>query len=656
MQLVSLSLYSAVGERETINFETGALNVITGESKTGKSVLVKLIDYCLGRSDVPTSAGKVENALTWVGAVWQFDDGGRAFVGRPLPQGARKNEQSMLVLGDSTLEPPPFAALSVTHSCQLMRQVVGGRLGITESRVEPRPGSLRRAFRTSLGHAALLCIQGQDEISSANRLFHRQDDSIQAQLLRDTLPYFLGASPADEAVLKAMLRQQQRHLQRLERELQAARERSTGLDDELQALLTEAVGVGLTDTTSAPDREQLVLALHRASRLAAPTGSAGAAHELQDTKRAEEAEIATAEEELDQLLAQRALLLDESEQGGAYAGALEVQQGRLTSLNLLPERAEGADDPPVDAHTCPVCGQSSTAADPTSHDLRVALEALDARLSRVRKASPAKGRALEQANADIAQAQARVHRAYVTRDAGLSADLAVGSDLQRRRDFVRGRISAVLAHTADMDKASLDSLGARIELAELEVQELERHLSDESVRELLQSRLLGVGRRLTEFAQQLELEHSDRAVRIDLSELTVIADVDDKPVPLHRIGSAENWIGYHIASHLALHDSFLRHDRPVPRLLVLDQPSQGHYPSEMVKLAGQSQEDADEAAVTRLYTLMQEFVTEHAGRFQIIVVDHADLAEPWFQESVVSRWRPDPAGGGFRKLVPSHWL
>jgi hypothetical protein len=34
---------------------------------------------------------------------------------------------------------------------------------------------------------------------------------------------------------------------------------------------------------------------------------------------------------------------------------------------------------------------------------------------------------------------------------------------------------------------------------------------------------------------------------------------------------------------------------------------------------------------------------------QVIVTDHADLEEPWFQEAVVQRWRGD------NKLVPPSW-
>jgi len=44
------------------------------------------------------------------------------------------------------------------------------------------------------------------------------------------------------------------------------------------------------------------------------------------------------------------------------------------------------------------------------------------------------------------------------------------------------------------------------------------------------------------------------------------------------MGSAANWIGYHLIAHLGLHKHFVERDRPVPRFLILDQPTQAYFP------------------------------------------------------------------------------
>ncbi|WP_432185745.1 DUF3732 domain-containing protein, partial [Streptomyces tendae] len=40
------------------------------------------------------------------------------------------------------------------------------------------------------------------------------------------------------------------------------------------------------------------------------------------------------------------------------------------------------------------------------------------------------------------------------------------------------------------------------------------------------------------------------------------------------MGSGENWVGCHVNVHLALHHCSSPQGRPVPRLLMLDQPTQ----------------------------------------------------------------------------------
>jgi hypothetical protein len=192
-------------------------------------------------------------------------------------------------------------------------------------------------------------------------------------------------------------------------------------------------------------------------------------------------------------------------------------------------------------------------------------------------------------------------------------------------------------------RASADSAAATVAA-------LEAELDDDEDREQLTSRLLIVGRDMTAFADQLELEHSEGNVRLDLARLTVVTDTERGPIPLERIGSAANWIGYHLATHLALHRYLTRQNRPVPRFLLLDQPTQAHYPSEVSLQSGIPENDADSAAVHRIFRLLYDFAEELAPRFQVIVCDHANLPEPWFQASVRHNWR------GGRKLIPQDWL
>jgi hypothetical protein len=115
------------------------------------------------------------------------------------------------------------------------------------------------------------------------------------------------------------------------------------------------------------------------------------------------------------------------------------------------------------------------------------------------------------------------------------------------------------------------------------------------------------------------------------------------------MGSAENWVGYHLAAHLALHKWFKEKERPVPRFVIFDQPSQPYYPPDVQDAERAEITDADRAAVARMFRLMRD-VAEQLGDFQVIVCDHVNLPDEWFQDAVVDNWR-----GGV-KLVPRDWF
>ena len=60
--------------------------------------------------------------------------------------------------------------------------------------------------------------------------------------------------------------------------------------------------------------------------------------------------------------------------------------------------------------------------------------------------------------------------------------------------------------------------------------------------------------------------------------------------------------------------------------------------------------DADLKAVRRLFELLLKFTQEDAPGFQLIVTEHANLRDQWFQDALVERpWTKPPA------LVPEDW-
>jgi hypothetical protein len=50
-QILEIVVYSRDDRRRILALRPGAVNVITGDSKTGKSALIEIVDYCLGAGE-----------------------------------------------------------------------------------------------------------------------------------------------------------------------------------------------------------------------------------------------------------------------------------------------------------------------------------------------------------------------------------------------------------------------------------------------------------------------------------------------------------------------------------------------------------------------------------------------------------------------------
>ncbi len=82
---------------------------------------------------------------------------------------------------------------------------------------------------------------------------------------------------------------------------------------------------------------------------------------------------------------------------------------------------------------------------------------------------------------------------------------------------------------------------------------------------------------------------------------------------------------------------------------------QVYFPSETLYAAAggsieQTEKDADLEAVRRLFEVLRRFGEDDAKGFQIIVTEHANLRDDWFQSALVEKpWTKPPA------LVPDDW-
>ncbi|RUL84354.1 DUF3732 domain-containing protein [Tautonia sociabilis] len=642
-QIRDIVLYNVNGDIRSVSLEPGKVNIITGKSKTGKTALVEVIDYCLGSGDCSIPQGPMRQAVAWFAIRLQLAEG-QLFVARRVPKATEKTTSEIYLEIGGDVSIPPLSALRSNIAFEALRPALSKAAGIGENLHVPPEGQTRLPLEANIRHALHYCFQPQYEIISPKILFHNQSEDFVPQAIKDTLPYFLGAVTDDHIAKRNELRRLSAALRQKEAKLQESEAlRGDGLGRAV-SFIAEARDVGLGVSADTPPSFDAAIEILRglsestvdvASDLEA---TAGAAAEL---LREKEALIRSQRRIKEQIAAIQSLAYDEQ----GYTREATEQVSRLRAIDMFkPE--DGA------SHKCPLCQSNVTELIPPAAALRGSLQHLTQQLAIVSTGAPRLESAIERLRTAAVEVKQKlgVNRDKLEALRGTDERLDQLLDQASRRAHVLGRISLYLESVPEAE----DTGGLKSSIATLQrgISRLKEELSDEQTKQTLDSFLNLIGKTMSEWASRLELEHSsDNPLRFDLSRLTIVADTLDGPVPMNQMGSGENWVGHHIIGHFAFHDWFTRKNRPVPRFLFLDQPSQVYFPAEFDPEESPNEvSDSDWTAVTRMFRLIFDFVDSLDGKFQLIITEHADLKEPWYQDAVRERWRRGV------KLVPTEWL
>lgn len=640
-QIQAIHIYSNTGERRTVRLRTGAVNIITGRSATGKSSILDIISYCLGSDNYHVAAGVIRDAVQHY-ALELYSARSVILVSRPAPSPGRSTSTQMHISlhAHGSVVDPDLSVLIPNHDIRSALATLGELLGIPNITTDVGLGT-RREFSITPKHALFFCLQSQAEVANPNALFHGQSKEWAPQAIRDVLPFFLGVVDPLFVAKRALLQQKERTLRSRERR-RSEELAIRGPSGRALSLIREAIDAGLLgqfEGRQVPTGNEVPLLFQALNSETAPDEWSGPGTDGLSALERERSEL---RQELASLRATRGNLRQLARNQSDFAGEAGAQKERLQSLGMLRLSEEHEDS------GCPLCGQDLDRSDSTVAAVKLHLDEVSRQIKEVVAGVPKVQALLAETENRFTALNERLAENKASIDGWLAARELFESLQERslRQAAVRGRIALYLESVNPAVERSFTA--GDIESLESEIVALRAELDLDAARSRMDGILSRLSHVMTDVASRLELEHSPAPVRLDVGELTVVVDTPTASYKLSEIGSAENWLGYHLAALLALHSRFVESASPVPRFLVLDQPSQVYFPPDAtgddVDLG-----DDDRAALRRFYGELRLFVEAQDGEFQILVMDHADESDAWFRASVVERWR------GGSALVPVHW-
>lgn len=644
MKINSIHIYSLDGQRRDLEFNTSGLNIITGRSSTGKSALSEIVEYCIGRSSFNIPEGIIRERVSWYAVKYQFD-GEQVLVAKPAPRAGASECSTVMIRRGNDVQIPDFEGLLVNDNDDGVEALLTRLLGIPENTTDVPLEHSRESYDANIKHTLYYLFQKQEFVTNKAQLLYRQNEDHQPQTIKDTFPVLFGVASADrfklEAELRTLRRQHRLHLKLLDQaksEIDAASERSLGLVSE-----AKTVGIQLGERE---DLEQSAVALlqnalgWRPSPMLESDGS----------------RISDLEQQLVHLREDRQKIRQSMESAKKYAvrassfenEAIE-QRDRLTSLKALPQNPETGE------WQWPFSEANLGLDTPIADALLAELRSLDHEINAMTTERPQLEAYLVEQEKQIDALTNTIQQRETALAAAIATDEIVAEMGSRNNATARvvGRISLFLENLADSDDLSeLEAEGLRLAR---KVASLEEKIGIDDTQERLNSILNNISAKMSEYIVALGGEFSEFPARFDLKNLTVVLDRPDRPIFMHRTGGAENHLAYHLAALLALHRFAANAGYPIPSFLMIDQPTQVYFPSEETYKSADgsiksTENDADMEKVRKLFELLRDFTNVHAPGFQIIVTEHANLRDKWFQNSLVEQpWTKPPA------LVPESW-
>lgn len=414
-------------EPRRLQFELGKVNVISGASRTGKSAVIPIIDYCLGAGTCSIPVKTIRKYCEWFGVVVATAQGDKLLARRE--PGAQRSTDDMYLLEAERISDIPRRIAKNTNA-DAVKRLLDELAGL--SKLDFSGGDESTGFdgRPSFRDLAAFTFQPQNVVANPDVLFFKANTYEHREKLRKIFPYVLGAVTPALMAKQFELGRARQELRRKERELKDAQEVSARWLADLTAKFSEAQELGLAAKPEQElSREQMIERLEEVVARTDLTLSVSTST-ISDALR-ELSGLEVEEREVSRELTTLRHRLSEMNRMRVgvdhYQDALALQRGRLQlSSWLVSHTGDEAD--------CPMCGSHTDSAKRKLAVLSERLQEVEAEAGIDKEVPAAFDRELQRVTTEVGQATERL-RSVQSRKRALSGR----SDEARQRQFAAQR-------------------------------------------------------------------------------------------------------------------------------------------------------------------------------------------------------------------------
>lgn len=627
-------IFNKNGEKRVVPLEQG-VNIITGESKTGKSALVEIIDYCLCSTRCTIPKGKITEFAylyslvmaigdnTYVIARYNWNDGGKMhFIKEKEDFELEKLELSYFMEKSQLL-------------CKDVKDEIEYALGLLITNMAK--DAEQQGKKASLRNMVSYLFQHQNLMASKFALFYRFSDFYKRKDVIDQFPVFAGMISQEYYsdliqlnTLKDQLKQKYKK--------QKANEKSTAyIKERLSTLLLDYFALLEQDFDENISVQKM---LKIASDLP----------EFDDTQLYGESKITERYSELNDELEdlrnkEREILLkihdidSASGTGSSFVHMLKDLKQQTSVAGIE-----------TDQYTCPLCGHECQEITENDSKLIEATEWLDSELRITEKYTADFSedvRKLREEHSKIDEKIKDVWKQIKTIEQKFISTKELASK-KEKVNYAKARIELYI----EMSRSGIfEDVDKDIEKLKEKISILEEKIRGFDVNKKMIKAEAFLSDNMNHLSQTLDFEEEYRPINLNFGLTDGSFDIyqhqkNNEIVHLYEMGSGANWVSCHIALFLSfLHYFAGQENSPMLLTMFFDQPSQVYFPQSDDKNDVITQ--ADLKAVNKMYTTIfdeMKLIEKETGILpQIIIVDHVDgnnlECKGEFNEYVRCNWR-----------------
>ncbi|WP_236177123.1 DUF3732 domain-containing protein [Pseudomonas qingdaonensis] len=641
-------------EPRVIPFQDGKINIIYGLSGTGKSSIVHIIDYVLGATKCQIPIGIIRDTVEWFGMKIRVLDTTYIVARRTPGNSQGSNDLCMLEFDDEQIPDSVYR----THSLGQYKAAFDGMVRVSDlpHSDEEEPSSFDR--RSSYRDMAAFNFLPQHIVANPNTLFFKTDSFAHKERLTRAMPYALGMVDANYIMNERRRDEAQREQDRLRKQLAIHDAAKASHYADVDQLFDRCIQLGLLERTSTQGAQKVellkkvVIATHE-GRLEQTLLEPQRLHISEKLKVVIE-EVGKQQRIVDEFDAQIDGFDHLARNSKRFVAAIDTEKSHVIGLDWLKQSVS-------DGGHCVACGSYTNA-------LPMVIENLEEKVNKVTRISDAL-----KDNPVVDKQLATLKRQRAKEERELSRLMREQARLIQEDERTRNAIGQIYYVAGEISRLIKQLNGSEADEGltkrMIELESLIRHYNFQMSLTDMAEQERKVDAQLApmfeDYADQFGLNGTPGAqIYLDRKELTLRFDSHGQRDFLWEIGSGANWMGYHIATFLGIHEYLSKDEnRKLPpfSFIVIDQPSQVYFPSNTGGLnaldagfeAVNQARPADVVATRRIFEVLAEGL-KRAGHFiQIIVLEHAG-PDIWGQVAdtvPVAAWQSKDDG-----LIPAHWI